>query len=506
MLARIGNRMVAETQKQMFDSLLKQDLNFYHRNPSSDLITRITQNANATRAAVNLLATSLGRDLLTLIGLIGVMAALQPMLFIICVLGLPIGAVVQKRLVSRIQNAAKKEILSIGSIINTMRETAQGIRVVKAFTLEKPMQKRMDDAVGTVERISNKIVSVNARVSPLVDTLGGITVALVIVFAGWQTIYGGQQAGNFMSFIASLLMAYEPARRLGRVQIQLNKACIGVGMMYEIVDSVPTIVDAPNVKDLEVPDGEIELKNVHFAYNEAPVLSGLSLTAQAGKTTALVGLSGSGKSTIMNLIMRFWDPNSGTVCIDGQNLRDVRIETLREQISFVSQDVFLFDGTIRENIAAGVFKDQLSEEAVVEAAKAAYAHHFIQEFPNGYDTQVGELGGQLSGGQRQRIAIARAFLKNAPIVLLDEPTSALDSESEQAIQKGLAQLTKHRTTLVIAHRLATVLNADCIHVIENGRLAESGTHRELLTQGNIYAHLYDLQYSGEREKVVPIAS
>ena len=238
-----------------------------------------------------------------------------------------------------------------------------------------------------------------------------------------------------------------------------------------------------------------------FGYKPgAPVLREMTLEAEPGKTTALVGLSGSGKTTIMNLIMRFWDPEHGAVLIDGRDIRDVTLQSLRMQVALVSQDVFLFDGTIRENIAAGI--ENAGEEAVIAAAKAAYAHHFIQSMPAGYKTQVGELGGQLSGGQRQRISIARAFLKNAPIILLDEPTSALDSESEQAIQRALMQLTERRTTLVIAHRLATVLNADRIHVIENGRLAESGTHRELLAIGGLYSRLYDIQYAqADREAV-----
>lgn len=498
LMARIGNSMVAETQKRMFESLLKQDLTYFHRNPSSELITRITQNASATREALNLLATSLGRDLLTLIGLVFVMIIKQPILFAICALGLPIGAVVQKRLIRRIRDVAKREFFSIGAIINTVREASQGIRVVKAFTLEAPMQNRMDSAVETVERVTNKIATVNARISPLVDTLGGFAVAAVIIFAGWQSIQYNQPPGEFFAFITALLMAYEPARRIGRVQMRLSQACIGVEMMYDLIDSKPTIVESPQAKDLTVSNGEIRLEKVCFSYSpETPVLNKLTLTAPAGKTTALVGLSGSGKSTIMNMILRFWDPRSGVVSIDGQDLRDVRTGSVRSQISLVSQDVFLFEGTVYDNIAAGFPAGQVTNEAVIAAAKAAYAHHFIEELSNGYQTEVGELGGQLSGGQRQRIAIARAFLKNAPIILLDEPTSALDSESEQAIQGALKQLTERRTTLVIAHRLATVLNADCIHVIENGRLAESGTHRELLAAGGIYARLYDLQYSGE---------
>jgi ATP-binding cassette subfamily B protein len=500
-LARIGNRMVADTQTRMFEHLLRQDLTFFHRVQSSDLITRITHNAQATRQAVNLIATSLGRDLITLIGLIIVMVIQQPVMFLICALGAPIGMAVQKRLVKRIRKAAKSEVASQGAIIKTMREAAQGIRVVKAFTLEPQMRGRMNESIRSVERVSNKISTVNAGVNPLIDTLGGIAVAGVIAYAGWRSLTYNETPGEFFSFITALLMAYEPGRRLARLQVGLGKACIGVQMMYDMIDAKPVLFDMPGAVPLNVSAGQIRFERVSFEYKpEAPVLRELDLFIEAGKTTALVGLSGSGKTTIMNLIMRFWDPEQGAVTIDGQNLRDVTVQSLRSQISLVSQDVFLFDGTIRENIAAGI--ENPDNEAVTEAAKAAYAHHFIETLPAGYETQVGELGGQLSGGQRQRISIARAFLKNAPIILLDEPTSALDSESEQAIQRALTQLTRRRTTLVIAHRLATILNADRIHVIDQGKLAESGTHDELLGAGGLYSRLYDIQYAHKDREAV----
>ncbi len=500
-LARIGNRMVADTQNRMFSHLLSQDLSFFQRVQSSDLITRITHNAQATRQAVNLLATSLGRDLITLIGLVVVMVIQQPMLFLICALGAPIGILIQQRLVGRIRKAAKREVDTQGSIVKTMRETAQGVRVVKAFTLEPQMRKRMGESVNAVERVSNKIVTINAGVNPLVDTLGGFAVAGVIFYAGWRSLTYNETPGEFFSFMTALLMAYEPARRLARLQVQLGKACVGVRMMYDLIDSKPVLTDSPGAAPLAVPAGRIEFVNVSFGYKpETPVLKSLDMTIEAGWTTALVGLSGSGKSTIMNLIMRFWDPQDGVIAIDGQDLRDVTLHSLRTQISLVSQDVFLFDGTIRENIAAGV--ENPGEDAVIAAAKAAYAHHFIESLPEGYDTRVGELGGELSGGQRQRISIARAFLKNAPIILLDEPTSALDSESEQAIQRALSQLTRRRTTLVIAHRLATILNADRIHVIEDGRLVESGAHDDLLDRGGIYARLYEIQYAQKDREAV----
>jgi ATP-binding cassette subfamily B protein len=500
-LARIGNRMVADTQRKMFEGLLQQDMAFYSRHPSSELIARLTHNAQATREALNIVATGLGRDLLTLVALVAVMLQQQPMMFAICAVTAPIGLFVQRKFVKRVQKVSRKELLSFGDVVNTMRETAQGIRVVKAFTLENALRVRMDRAVAKVEERANKITAINARTNPLVDTLGGFAVAAAIFYAGWRSLRFGDTPGEFFSFITAMLLAYEPARRLGRLQVKLGQACVGVRMMFELIDTPPVMQDASGAPSLVVPTGEVRFESVTFGYTEGePVLKEMSLVAASGETTALVGLSGSGKTTIMNLIERFWDPWSGRVLIDGQNISEVRVASLRDNIAFVSQDVFLFEGTVRENIRAG--REGASDAEVIAAAKAAYAHHFIESLSNGYNTTVGELGGQLSGGQRQRVSIARAFLKNAPIILMDEPTSALDSESEQAIQRALTQLTERRTTLVIAHRLATILNADRIYVIDNGRVAESGTHLQLIRNNGPYARLYEIQYApSEREAV-----
>ena len=500
-LAQVGNAMVAETQKQMFTQLLRQDMAYFARNPSSELITRITYNANATREALNMVATSIGRDLLTLVSLIGVMVAQQPMMFAICLIVAPIGALVQKKLVKRVQKVSRAEMYSSSHVLNTIRESVQGVRVVKAFTLENAMIGRMNHAVSDVERRNNKLVAINAGTNPLVDTLGGLAFAGVIFYAGWRAINYGDTPGEFFSFITALLMAYEPARRLGRLQVKMAQATMGVRMMFELIDARPVLKDVPGAPDIAVPHGEIRFEDVTFGYNEGdPVLRELGLIAVAGKTTALVGLSGSGKTTLMNLILRFWDPQSGRIVVDGADIAKVRLQSLREKVSLVSQDVFLFEGTIRDNIRSG--REGATDEEVFAAAKAAYAHHFIEAMPRGYDTDVGELGGRLSGGQRQRVSIARAFLKNAPIILLDEPTSALDSESEQAIQRALVHLTERRTTLVIAHRLATILNADCIYVIDKGRVAESGLHHQLLKNNGLYARLYEIQFAAnEREAV-----
>jgi ATP-binding cassette subfamily B protein len=295
-LARIGNRMVAETQTQMFDHLLRQDLGFFQRIQSNELITRITHNAQATRNAVNLVATSLGRDLLTLIGLVAVMLIQQPVMFAICVIGAPIGIFLQQRLVSRIRKVTKKEVESYGNIVKTMRETAQGIRVVKAFTLESEMKEQMDDSIKSVERVQNKMVAVNAGVNPMVDTLGGFAVAGVIFYAGWRSLTYDETPGEFFSFMAALLMAYEPARRLARLQVRLSQACVGVQMMYDLIDAKPVLVDRADAAPLVITAGGVGFNDVSFAYKpENPVLRGLSLNFEAGRTTALVGLSGSGK-------------------------------------------------------------------------------------------------------------------------------------------------------------------------------------------------------------------
>ncbi len=504
-LSRIGNRIVAEIQKRMYDHMLKMGVGFYQQYPSSDLITRMTHNARAAQSMLNHVAVGLGRDLMTLIGLIGVMVSQDPILAAICLIGGPV-AVVLKRLSERVQKAALSEVSGITTIVGTVRESAQGIRIVKSFQLEKLLQRRMNEGVEAVERLSNRIVAVQAQVNPLIETIGGLAVAAAVVYAGWRNVSHGDTPGQFFAFITALLMAADPARRLSKLQLQLATSAVGVRMMYELLDKPAAEVDQNQRPELLVGEGEVRFDKVTFSYDpDTPVLRGLDLVAPAGRTTALVGLSGAGKTTVFNLLQRFWEPARGLIRIDGQPIAEASIASLRRQIALVSQDVFLFEGTIRENIAAG--RDEASSEEIIAAAKAAQADEFIRSLPNGYDTQVGELGSQISGGQRQRLSLARAFLKDAPIILLDEPTSALDSETEQSIQQALQKLTRGRTTIVIAHRLATVASADLIHVLDNGVVVESGRHRELIERGGLYARLYQIQFanavSESPEKAVP---
>ena len=502
-LTRIGNRFIAEMQKRTFDHVLQMDMAFYQRHPSSDLITRITQGASAARDMLNIVAVSFGRDALTLVGLIIVMVLQDPIMSAICLLGGPFVAVALKKLSRRIREVAQSQYFSIATIIAAMRETSQGVRIVKAFQVEDLQRRRMSEGIDAVERTGNKIVLVQARMNALIEVLAGVAISLVVLYAGWRNFSFGETPGQFFAFITALLLTADPLRRLSRMQLQLAAAAVGARMMYDLFDMPPAEKALPAGRELVARGGEVRFERVCFAYEGgAPVLADLSFTAPAGRTTAIVGVSGGGKTTIFNLLQRFWTPQRGTISIAGQPIADVSLASLRRQTALVSQDVFLFEGTIRDNIKVG--RPDAADDAVVAAARAAHADQFIRALAQGYDTQVGELGAQVSGGQRQRIALARAFLKDAPIVLLDEPTSALDSETEFVIQRALRSLAHGRTTLVIAHRLTTVLSADLIHVIDGGRVVESGTHAELLDANGAYARLFRLQFADEATQLLAV--
>jgi ATP-binding cassette subfamily B protein len=502
LLGRIGNRLVARTQRRMFDHLLKADVAYFQAQGSSDLIMRLSHNASAVRDMLNTVSLTFGRDLFTVVGLIVTMIVLDPVMTLLAFVGGPIAVLVSRKLVERVRKAAQSEVSNITGIINATRELSQGIQVVKAFQLENVMRGRMFDAVAAVERLSNKMTRIQASVNPMMDSLAGFAVALVVFYAGWRNINYGDTPGQFFAFITALLMCADPARRLSRAHLNIEQTAIGVRMMYALLDTPALEAEADKKPDLQVTKGEVVFNDVTFGYDpKQPIIKDLELVAPAGKVTALVGLSGGGKSTILALIQRFREPQSGTIVIDGQNISTCSRASLRRSITTVGQDVFLFDGSILENIRMGL--EDATEGQVIAAAKAAKAHDFIMSLPNGYATQTGELGTRVSGGQRQRIAIARAFLKNAPIVLLDEPTSALDSQTEEYIQRELRELTKGRTTIVIAHRLATILHADLIYVIDQGRAIESGTHEELLRSGGAYSQLFKLQFAKALEQPTP---
>ncbi len=492
LLSRIANKVVASNQRQLFDKLLKEDLGFFANRHSSEFIARLTTGATSASAALNLLITAVGRDLFTVIGLLTVMLVQDPIICLITLIVVPPALIVLRKLIRRIRSIAKKQFDFNAGIIETMQEALQGIRVVKAFTLEDEMKRRLDSSVSNIESESNKWARVANRASPLMETLGGMAIAGAIIYGGYRVVETGATPGEFFSFIAAFLLALPPAKHLARLNIELNSHLIGVRVLFEILDNPAGEPDDSNKPALALTDARVEFADVRFAYRtDEPVLHGMSFVAEPGKTTALVGPSGGGKSTVLSLILRFYEIGSGAITIDGQNIAGISRGSLRRQIAFVGQNVHLFRGTVRDNILLG--KLGASEAEIVAAAKAAHAHDFIMGFPAGYDTQVGEHGFQLSGGQRQRISIARALIKDAPIILLDEATAALDSESERHVQEAIAELCKGRTTIVIAHRLSTVMHADRILVVEAGQIVESGRHEELLRKGGRYASFYRLQ-------------
>ena len=495
-LARVANNIVADVQRRIFDKMLAMSLTYYNARHSTEFIARqafVSQSASGT---LNLLINALARDVLTLIGLAGVMIAQDPVMSGLALIVTPGVVVGIRQLGGRVKKVMLNEFYGFMTILESLQESVQGIRVVKAFTLEPFMRARQGEAIASFERAANKLSMVGARSSPLTETLGGVAIAIVVVYGGLRVIEAGQQPGNFFAFITALMLAFEPAKRVARHAHRPD--LVADGRRHAL--RLPRRADAGRERDddpeLRVSEGRIELRDVRFAYRKGePVLRGLDLVAEPGRTTALVGRSGGGKTTAMAMILRFYEPESGAVVVDGQDVGKTSRASLRRQIAYVSQETFLFKGSVGENIAMG--RPGASREEVVAAAKAAHAHEFISGFERGYDSPCGEHGMQLSGGQRQRIAIARAFLKDAPIILLDEATSALDSESERAVQDALKTLCAGRTTLVIAHRLTTIVNADKICVIENGEVKETGRHEELMAKGGAYFHLHQTQFDHE---------
>ena len=459
-MAKAGNRIVANLQRKIYSKLLRQDARYFETTESSDILMRVTQSAAAARMIIEVIVSGFVRDLLTLLGLICVMIYQHALLSAVFLVIGPLAIFGVRQVLVRVREIMSAELQSLAEIFKALQETSVGMRVIKAFSLEPHMEARMSKAVRDVERRSNALIRLEGVTAPMMDTLAGIAIATIVLVASAQ-FFGAYQAtpGQLMSFVTALLMAYEPAKRLSRMRVQIEAGKVGVDMMYGILDRADTMVDPQDAVELPDGPGRVSLRSVSFSYDGTrKVLDTLSIEFEPNKVTALVGPSGAGKSTVMSLLLRLFDPDEGAVEIDGIDIRHVKLKSLRAATAYVGQDVFLFAGTVRDNLRVG--KPNASDDEIIKAARLAHAHEFISTLPAGYDTPVGENGVFFSGGQKQRLSLARAILKQAKIILLDEATSALDTESEQHIQFAVRELSPGRTIVMIAHRPETIASAD----------------------------------------------
>ena len=494
----VGQRIISAVQIRMFAHLMRADLAFFHNNATGKLISRFNNDANLLRGAVSTALTGIVKDSMTLIFLVTLMFYQDWILAAGAFVIFPLAVLPILRIGRRMRKVSANTQTQQGELTTILDEAFQGARHVRAYGMENYEIGRAQGAIEAIFRLVYKAARVRSLTHPIMETLGGIAIGFVVFYGGSRVLQGATTPGTFFSFITALLLAYQPLKSLANLNANLQEGLAAAQRIFALLDLEPEIQDRPGARELAAVRGHIRLGGVRFGYVAGTTaLDGLELDIAAGTTAALVGPSGAGKSTVLNLIPRFYDADDGQVLIDGNDVRDVTLASLRANIALVSQEISLFDDTVRANIAYG--RPGAGEAEIVAAASAAGAHDFIMELPDGYDTHVGGRGLRLSGGQRQRLAIARAMLKDAPILLLDEATSALDSETERRVQGALSDLKRGRTTVVIAHRLSTVVAADRIYVMDGGRVIETGTHAELLAAHGAYARLYAMQFADQED-------
>ena len=494
-LIKVGNNIVTTMQKQLASTILKSDIHTLESKHSGQYISHIMFDVGQVNTLVSNGVLNLMKDSLTLIVLISLMFYQNWKLAFFALLMMPLAAFVAKSLGKRIGKATKESIILNASLISYLSEMLKGSRMIKIFQQEKFESDRSSKILTDNMHIRNKVGFIMIRATPIMELLTGFMIAGFIYFSGFMIISGEMGINNFFSFLTAMMLAYQPIRSLATINMMFYSGATGAERVFKVLDTEPDIKEIENHPNLKINTGNIEFKNVSFSYpkTDSEAVKNINISIKGGTTAALVGHSGAGKSTIVNLIPRFYDPKEGSIQIDGQIINEVSLASLRKRISMVSQDIILFDDTVRANIAYA--KLNASEEEIKKACDFAAASDFIKDLPKSYETLIGENGIRLSGGQKQRISIARAVLKNSPIILLDEATSSLDSESEEKVQNAIINLTKNKTTLVIAHRLSTIIRADKIFVLNQGKIADFGTHNELLKNSMIYKNLYSKQLS-----------
>ncbi len=495
LMNHIGLRIVANLRNQLYDQIQRQSLSFFTQHPTGLLMSRVTNDVNSMQSAASEAITSLIRDSFSIVFLVGLIFYTDWKMAFLAMIVFPATIYPISRFGKMMRKVTRSSQETMGTLSSLLQETIAGTRIVKAFCMEDYESKRFASENERLFKLSMKTVSVQALSHPVMEFLGSIGIAAVIYYGGYNVMQGQSTVGTFTSFLAAALLLYEPVKRLTNVNNTINQGIAGAERVFAIIDRTPDIREKQGAIDMPPISGNIRMENADFAYETTPVLKNINLSIKKGEVIAFVGMSGGGKTTLVNLIPRFYDVNAGRIAIDGHDIRDVTLKSLRSQIAIVTQQTILFNDTVRNNIAYGDI--ERTEDDIINAARAANAHDFIVKLPQGYDSNIGELGTKLSGGEKQRISIARALLKNAPILILDEATSSLDTEAEIEVQEALDNLMKGRTTLVIAHRLSTIRNADRIVALVNGEIVEEGNHEALMAKKGEYYRLHNLQFKEE---------